>query len=72
MRHSLRQLSEGHRLLNSSQSSFSVVPAKGCEKIALEDYGAIFIDECHRLRLHQFNEDCKKDKRDRIALLLLS
>lgn len=56
------QLSEGHRLLNSSQSSFSVVPAKGCEKIALEDYGAIFIDECHRLRLHQFNEVVRRIK----------
>lgn len=56
------QLNGGHHLLNSSQSAFSIVPAKGCEKIALENYGAIFIDECHRLRLHQFNEVVRRVK----------
>lgn len=56
------QLSAGHLRLNSSQGFFSIVPAKGCEKIALDNYGAIFIDECHRLRLHQFNEIVGKIK----------
>lgn len=56
------KLQSGHLELNSLQSTFRVVPAKGCEEIALRNYGAIFFDECHRLRLHQFQTIVRKIK----------
>lgn len=56
------QLADGHYSLNRSQNDFAVISVKACETIELQDYGALFVDECHRFRLSQFNKIAEKIK----------
>ena len=42
-------LSEGHELLNKRQDRFHIISAKGIERVDLEGYGALLVDEAQRL-----------------------
>lgn len=42
-------LCEGHHQLNERQETFCIIPAKGCERLGLHTYGALFVDEAQRM-----------------------
>lgn len=62
------QLSDGHRYLNNKMNNIRIVPAKILRNdFPLKEFDCIFVDECQRMHIEQFNKLINSIKTERKA-----
>jgi len=63
-------LSQGHEMLNNRQDAFHIMSAKGIERVSLEQYGALLVDEAQQLWPSQLQHVTNVAVRHNIPLYL--